>query len=137
MDVMQGGRYEKVVFLKMVSAWSCQISDFHSCFQNLTSRCFQPESVHVRFWEHPLEFSIFTTKSGYKLNCPTKLFACMQHSSSISHSRILFYFSDGRASRCPDDGTVPLFSAAELAPSYHDGATGAVLGCPHYARACK
>lgn len=35
------------------------------------------------------------------------------------------------------DGQVPLFSASELAPSYHDGATGAVLGCPHYARACK
>jgi Zinc-ribbon/CHY zinc finger/Ring finger domain len=32
---------------------------------------------------------------------------------------------------------VPLFSASELAPTYHDGATGAVLGCPHYARACK
>ena len=31
----------------------------------------------------------------------------------------------------------PLFSAAELAPTYHDGAAGAVLGCPHYARACK
>ena len=34
-------------------------------------------------------------------------------------------------------GDVPLFSASELAPTYHDGATGAVLGCPHYARACK
>ena len=32
---------------------------------------------------------------------------------------------------------VPLFSASELAPTYHDGANGAVLGCPHYARACK
>lgn len=35
------------------------------------------------------------------------------------------------------DQSVPLFSAAELAPTYHDGAAGAVLGCPHYARACK
>lgn len=35
------------------------------------------------------------------------------------------------------DKSVPLFSAAELAPTYHDGAAGAVLGCPHYARACK
>jgi zinc finger-like protein len=35
------------------------------------------------------------------------------------------------------DHTIPLFSAAELAPTYHDGAAGAVLGCPHYARACK
>jgi hypothetical protein len=39
--------------------------------------------------------------------------------------------------RLPEDGTVPLFSAAELAPTYHDGAAGTVLGCPHYARACK
>jgi hypothetical protein len=51
--------------------------------------------------------------------------------------RRLFLLSDGPATRCPDDGTVPFFSASELAPSYHDGATGAVLGCPHYARACK
>jgi len=35
------------------------------------------------------------------------------------------------------DAKIPLFSALELAPTYHDGATGAVLGCPHYARACK
>jgi iron-sulfur cluster repair protein YtfE (RIC family) len=37
----------------------------------------------------------------------------------------------------PGDVGVPLFSASELAPTYHDGANGAVLGCPHYARACK
>lgn len=36
-----------------------------------------------------------------------------------------------------DGGDVPRFSATELAPTHHDGATGAVLGCPHYARACK
>jgi hypothetical protein len=39
--------------------------------------------------------------------------------------------------RIPNDDTVPLFSAAELAPTNHDGAAGSVLGCPHYARACK
>lgn len=32
---------------------------------------------------------------------------------------------------------VPLFTTSELVPTYHDGATGAVLGCPHYARSCK
>jgi iron-sulfur cluster repair protein YtfE (RIC family) len=32
---------------------------------------------------------------------------------------------------------VPLFSALELAPTYHDGAHGVALGCPHYARSCK
>lgn len=35
------------------------------------------------------------------------------------------------------NGLVPLFSASELAPTYHDGAAGTALGCPHYARACK
>jgi hypothetical protein len=39
--------------------------------------------------------------------------------------------------RIPTDDTVPLFSAAELAPTNHDGAAGTVFGCPHYARACK
>jgi hypothetical protein len=39
--------------------------------------------------------------------------------------------------RIPSDDTVPLFSAAELAPTNHDGAAGTVFGCPHYARACK
>jgi len=32
---------------------------------------------------------------------------------------------------------VPLFTTSELVPTYHDGATGSVLGCPHYARSCK
>ena len=33
---------------------------------------------------------------------------------------------------------VPKFSLSELAPTYHDGTTfGHVLGCHHYARACK
>eukprot|EP00581_Thalassiosira_minuscula_P011179 CAMPEP_0183721426 /NCGR_PEP_ID=MMETSP0737-20130205/13706_1 /TAXON_ID=385413 /ORGANISM="Thalassiosira miniscula, Strain CCMP1093" /LENGTH=717 /DNA_ID=CAMNT_0025951433 /DNA_START=38 /DNA_END=2192 /DNA_ORIENTATION=+ len=37
----------------------------------------------------------------------------------------------------PNDGSVPLFSASELAPTYHDGGINHVLGCPHYARSCK
>mmetsp|Transcript_23732 Transcript_23732/g.51339 ORF Transcript_23732/g.51339 Transcript_23732/m.51339 type:complete len:834 (+) Transcript_23732:114-2615(+) len=37
----------------------------------------------------------------------------------------------------PNDGSVPLFSASELAPTYHDGGFNHVLGCPHYARSCK
>jgi hypothetical protein len=37
----------------------------------------------------------------------------------------------------PNDGTVPLFSALELAPTYHDGGINRILGCPHYARSCK
>lgn len=36
-----------------------------------------------------------------------------------------------------EDGSVPTFSASELAPTYHDGVAGAVFGCPHYSRACK
>ena len=45
--------------------------------------------------------------------------------------------ADKPSSRPADADPVPLFSASELAPTHHDGATGAVLGCPHYARACK
>ena len=36
-----------------------------------------------------------------------------------------------------NDCTVPLFSASELAPTYHDGGINRILGCPHYARSCK
>lgn len=49
----------------------------------------------------------------------------------------LVWSSESASKFPPDDKSVPLFSAAELAPTYHDGANGAVLGCPHYARACK
>jgi uncharacterized FlaG/YvyC family protein len=36
------------------------------------------------------------------------------------------------------DEFVPKFTTTELAPTYHDGTTtGNVLGCHHYARACK
>jgi len=31
----------------------------------------------------------------------------------------------------------PLFTKAELAPTFHCGPTGRVHGCPHYARSCK
>ena len=47
----------------------------------------------------------------------------------------IVWSSDSRLANIDQD--IPLFSAAELAPTYHDGAAGAVLGCPHYARACK
>ena len=47
----------------------------------------------------------------------------------------LVWSSDSRTTSL--DHSIPLFSAAELAPTYHDGAAGAVLGCPHYGRACK
>jgi len=37
-----------------------------------------------------------------------------------------------------NDKLVPKFTASELAPTYNDGTTtGHVLGCHHYARACK
>lgn len=51
---------------------------------------------------------------------------------------ILLCFSDPHSTQFhPNDGTVPLFSASELAPTYHDGGINHVLGCPHYARSCK
>jgi hypothetical protein len=50
----------------------------------------------------------------------------------------LIWSSDSPNARFPpDELSVPLFSASELAPTYFDGANAAVLGCPHYARSCK
>ena len=48
----------------------------------------------------------------------------------------LVWNSESPSARLPDS-SIPLFSASELAPTYHDGAAGTVLGCPHYSRACK
>lgn len=46
-------------------------------------------------------------------------------------------YSDSGIAFNKHNGDIPLFSATELAPTYHDGANGAVLGCPHYARSVK
>ena len=47
-------------------------------------------------------------------------------------------FSDPHSTQFyPNDGSLPLFSASELAPTYHDGGIRQCLGCPHYARSCK
>lgn len=47
-------------------------------------------------------------------------------------------FSDPHSTQLhPNDGSLPLFSASELAPTYHDGGIHQCLGCPHYARSCK
>lgn len=49
-----------------------------------------------------------------------------------------FAFSDPHSTQFhPNDGSMPLFSASELAPTYHDGGIHQCLGCPHYARSCK
>lgn len=49
----------------------------------------------------------------------------------------LVWNNNSSPSRLSTDRSVPLFTAAELAPTYHDGANGSILGCPHYSRACK
>jgi Zinc-ribbon/CHY zinc finger/Ring finger domain len=59
----------------------------------------------------------------------------MYFKKSMDGKIVLVWSNDSRISSF--DQSVPLFSAAELAPTYHDGAAGSVLGCPHYARACK
>jgi len=87
------------------------------------------------------------------VSCPTPVTAASGNAPSVSRSRRETppsnYFkrnSDGKVtlewsrddSTFPlADSTVPLFSESELAPTHHDGANGAVLGCPHYARAAK
>ena len=50
----------------------------------------------------------------------------------------LVWTSDPQSTKFhPNDNSVPLFSASELAPTYHDGGINHILGCPHYARSCK
>jgi len=50
----------------------------------------------------------------------------------------LVWTSDPQSTKFhPNDSSVPLFSASELAPTYHDGGINHILGCPHYARSCK
>lgn len=50
----------------------------------------------------------------------------------------LVWTSDPQSTKFhPNDDSVPLFSASELAPTYHDGGINHILGCPHYARSCK
>ena len=66
----------------------------------------------------------------------------LPHSSSsqkmLLFCQYLFCFSNPHSTQFrPNDGSVPLFSASELAPTYHDGGINHVLGCPHYARSCK
>jgi hypothetical protein len=53
------------------------------------------------------------------------------------NNKVELVWSSESSSPFPLDGSIPLFSASELAPTYHDGAAGAVLGCPHYARSVK
>lgn len=54
-----------------------------------------------------------------------------------SSGNIELVWSVGGNRESANDGSVPLFSASEMAPTYHDGAARSVLGCPHYSRACK
>ena len=54
------------------------------------------------------------------------LLVCLAYPVSVSSRQ----YSESASKFPHDDKTIPLFSAAELAPTYHDGANGAVLGCP-------
>jgi hypothetical protein len=68
-----------------------------------------------------------------KRNTPPSSYYKKEPDGSIS----LVWSRDQAGSTASSPQTVPLFTASELAPTYHDGANGAVLGCPHYARSCK
>jgi hypothetical protein len=71
------------------------------------------------------------TSSGTRRVTPPSMFF------QKNKGKLELVWSSESSVRIPDGDTVPLFSAAELAPTYHDGAAGTVLGCPHYSRACK
>ncbi|CAJ1966697.1 unnamed protein product [Cylindrotheca closterium] len=70
---------------------------------------------------------------------------CIPTQRGIPPTQFFVKNSDGKTIKAWDSSDsitnstvpVPTFSTTELAPTFHDGASGAVLGCPHYARSCK
>jgi len=80
-----------------------------------------------------------------KRNTPARSYYKLNDDNSGSKVELVYSSDDVISSNTSNSGSstssskmdIPLFTASELAPTYHDGATGAVLGCPHYARSCK
>ena len=62
---------------------------------------------------------------------------CVVFSFVIKYLNTKCAKSSTSPSRLSTDRSVPTFTVAELAPTYHDGVNGSILGCPHYSRACK
>lgn len=77
--------------------------------------------------------SIVCTGVRVKRNTPARSY----YKTNLSNGKVELVYNDDYPITKTSSNDIPLFSASELAPTYHDGATGAVLGCPHYARSCK
>ena len=87
---------------------------------------------------HQSQYMSFSVSSGvatrFKRETPPSSYFKKMRDGEVK----LVWSSDPHSTQFhPNDGSVPLFSASELAPTYHDGGINHVLGCPHYARSCK
>jgi len=71
--------------------------------------------------------------SRFKRNTPPSAY----YKKNANGVAVLVWSSDPNSSKYLPNEKVPLFSASELAPTYHDGGINHTLGCPHYARSCK
>ena len=96
----------------------------------------------------PPEAFVQTSQQTHHMSFSTQTGACARlrretppssyYKKSPDGEVYLVWTNDPKSTKFhPNDNSVPLFSASELAPTYHDGGINHILGCPHYARACK
>mmetsp|Transcript_23309 Transcript_23309/g.35726 ORF Transcript_23309/g.35726 Transcript_23309/m.35726 type:complete len:858 (+) Transcript_23309:234-2807(+) len=97
----------------------------------------QPEAVvQTTQQTHHMSFSMSSAGASARLRRETPPSSYYKKSPDGEVS--LVWTSDPKSTKFhPNDDSVPLFSASELAPTYHDGGINHILGCPHYARSCK
>eukprot|EP00574_Skeletonema_japonicum_P009829 CAMPEP_0201714722 /NCGR_PEP_ID=MMETSP0593-20130828/1078_1 /ASSEMBLY_ACC=CAM_ASM_000672 /TAXON_ID=267983 /ORGANISM="Skeletonema japonicum, Strain CCMP2506" /LENGTH=690 /DNA_ID=CAMNT_0048204025 /DNA_START=194 /DNA_END=2267 /DNA_ORIENTATION=- len=96
----------------------------------------QPEAVVQTTQQmHHMSFSMSSGASArLRRETPPSSYYKKMPDGEIS----LVWTSDPQSTKFhPNNNSVPLFSASELAPTYHDGGINHILGCPHYARSCK
>ncbi len=105
--------------------------------QVATAARHQPEAVVPTTQQtHHMSFSVSSAGASARLRreTPPSSYYKKMPDGEIS----LVWTSDPQSTKFhPNSNSVPLFSASELAPTYHDGGINHILGCPHYARSCK
>mmetsp|Transcript_22397 Transcript_22397/g.49762 ORF Transcript_22397/g.49762 Transcript_22397/m.49762 type:complete len:760 (+) Transcript_22397:292-2571(+) len=90
--------------------------------------------TYSAFMEHQAVCKPAPMASRFKRNTPPSAYYKLDETGKEA---VLVWSSDPNSSKYFPDEQVPLFSASELAPTYHDGGINRTLGCPHYARSCK
>ncbi|KAL7491088.1 hypothetical protein ACHAWT_000556 [Skeletonema menzelii] len=96
----------------------------------------QPEAVvQTTQQTHHMSFSMSSAGASARLRRETPPSSYFK--KSVDGEISLVWTSYPHTAFHPNNNSVPLFSASELAPTYHDGGINHILGCPHYARSCK